>query len=141
MNINNFIVICLIFSSFAFATLSRSNNIVTDSKTKLMWQDDNDSQTQKIKWIKAIEYCKNLKLDKSNKWRLPSIVELLTIADKTIYSPALNPIFKNVTSSYYWSSSGYRNSTNTVWLVNFNHGGDIALSKYDPRYIRCVRPI
>lgn len=140
MNINVFIVIYIILSTFIFADLKRKNNMVIDTKANLIWQDDIDSQNHKITWIKAIAYCKNLKLGGYKNWRLPDISELLTIADKSSFTPAIYPAFKNVISSYYWSSSGYKDSTNTVWLVNFNNGGDISLSKYDPRYIRCVSP-
>jgi len=114
-------------------------NTVTDSTTGLMWQDDNDAKTVKKDWQGSIDYCENLSFSGYSDWRLPSRLELLSIADKTKTNPAIKEGFQNVVSDYYWSSSSYVNLSNYAWRVLFDDGDDSANRKGNNYYVRCVR--
>ena len=63
--------------------------ICNDKKLgRLMWQDE--KQGFKVTWDEAQKYCKTLSLAGYKDWRLPTKVELLSIADHSRYNPALN---------------------------------------------------
>jgi hypothetical protein len=112
---------------------------VTDSTTGLMWQDNSDAKTVKKDWQGAIDYCENLSFLGYTDWKLPTRLELLSIADKTKSSPAINEGFQNVVSDYYWSSSGSVNLSDGAWDVSFGNGNVNTYNKDNSNYVRCVR--
>lgn len=138
MNKNRFIILCIALSTFIFADLSRNKNMVIDNKTNLIWQDDIASKNHTAKWIDAKKHCKKLKLGGYTKWRLPNIIELLSIVDKHRYNPAMSSTFKNITPLYYWSSSPYKPSSINAWGADFSNGNDGAYNKSHSIYVRCV---
>ncbi len=109
-----------------------------DSKTNLIWQDNIDSKKKNVKWANAVRYCKDLRLDGYTNWKLPNIIELLSIVDKSKYNPAIYSTFKNVSPLYYWSSSPYVSNPINSWGVDFGTGNDGAYNKSHSIYIRCV---
>lgn len=113
-------------------------NIVYDSSTNLIWQDDIRVKTVKKNWKNSIEYCKNLNFKTYNDWRLPTKSELITILDKRRY-PTIKKEFKNYTSNYYWSSSTYDGYSGNAWKANFSNGYINYYLKGFSGYIRCVR--
>lgn len=136
------ILICLILLTLsANADLRRDNSkeIVSDTSSKLMWQDNSEAKIVYKNWNDAIEYCESLLFSGYNDWRLPNINELLSIADRTKYNPAINSVFSNVNSSDYWSSTTYASGTSNAWVVNFYYGNVDWLSKTYSYYVRCVR--
>lgn len=112
---------------------ARSGDIVIDNVTKLQWQDDTDAKTVLKTWEDAKTYCSGLTLGGYSDWRLPSIQELLSIADLGKYNPAIDSTFQNVSSNGYWSS------TSTAWYVGFDDGDDGWSNKSSSGYVRCVR--
>jgi len=116
-----------------------SKQVVKDIKTHLMWQDNKDAKTVKRDWQGAINYCKNLKLGGYKDWRLPSVSELFTIVDYDTYNPAISPVFKNVVSKYYLSSTTLANNTSLVLVVYFYYGFNANTTKSNIYYVRCVR--
>ena len=141
-------------SLLLYASFSRdSSGVVADSATGLAWQDDYSDNGEEIKeatWQEALFYCEELSLGDRDDWRLPNIKELRSITDKSKYDPAIDSVFTNVTSSYYWSSTtvtySYHWSFTTgmsgsskEWTVNFNYGSDGWRSRTNEHYVRCVR--
>lgn len=111
--------------------------VVLDTTTNLMWQDDATPASKT--WLDAIAYCEALTLG-SFSWRLPNLNELHTIADKTRSSPAINPVFTNVISNLYWSSTTtYKPDTSSARWINFDNGSGYTSVKTLTRYVRCVR--
>ena len=136
------ILLIMIGLSLVQAEFLRENDVVLDTQTKLMWQD-NEIGT-KVNWEAAIQRCEDLSLARHEDWRLPSINELRSIIDISKTSPALVDAFTKSSSSYYWSSSTYEDSKSDAWGVNF-YSGDVD-SRYmgngdkgDFNYVRCVR--
>jgi hypothetical protein len=134
------IFLTLLFCGVAVADMSRIGEIVTDSKTKLMWQDNAEASTVTRNWQGAIEYCEALKFGGHDDWRLPNINELKSITDRTRNNPAINPAFVNVTTNnYYWSSTSVSGDTDSAWVVLFYYGSMDYRTKDYTNYLRCVR--
>ena len=139
MKVNTIIFFIIVANINLFASFSKQGDIVIDSKAKLMWQDNSDVVKYK-NWSNALEYCHNLTLGGYSDWRLPNIRELLSIADKRKYNPAIYSTFKNVVSGYYWSASTDASNTSNAWIVNFKYGYDHWHPKSNSLYVRCVHP-
>ena len=126
-------------SVILFADFSRDNNmqIVTDNSTRLQWQDDvNISKT----WTGAIAYCENLTLGNHTDWRLPNENELYSLSDMSKRNPAIDSIFKNIASDYYWSSTTDAGYSDYAWAVSFYSGyQNSGNAKSNSDYVRCVR--
>ena len=127
------------FSSFLSADLIRSGGVVRDDFTKLEWQDTYLSGIKKATWSEALIYCDELTLGEKSDWRLPNINELKSIIDRGRYRPAINSIFINVTSDFYWSSTTVASDSRYARLVNFSGGNDFWYAKTDENVVRCVR--
>lgn len=114
-----------------------NTKIVSDSTTKLEWQDD---AIGKVKtWQSAIDGCENLTLD-GNGWRLPNINELKSIIDKGRVNPAIvNAFTQTETTYYYWSSTPYEGYEDGAWVVDFYDGSARSNYKGTTLYVRCVR--
>jgi hypothetical protein len=145
--------------------------IVTDILTGLEWQDSADVSLEKKNWLNsevyakciddygnpscpdegcdvcndtsgdtAIRYCLELELDGGG-WRLPSLDELFYIVDKGAIEPSIDPVFKNVQNSTYFSSTILGSRFLPV-AVDFNEG--YALKSFPKMdnfrgYVLCVR--
>lgn len=136
------------FSTLLYADFSKANGVVTDTITKLEWQDDysdNGGTIKKTTWSEAINYCEALSLDGKSDWRLPNINELISLVDDTRYAPAINTVFENTISfnSGYWSSTARANVSNSssAWYIAFVSGQrNTAPKGYGYTYcVRCVR--
>ncbi len=129
----------LLCASVVFAAYTdNGDNTVTDSITGLMWQQEDDNTTRT--WEAAITYCEDLTLAGYGDWRLPNINELESIADDTVFSPAIDTVaFPNTNSSGYWSSTTFAFSTGYAWGVSFHGGYVYSSNKTYSDYFRCVR--
>ncbi|MBL0687091.1 MAG: DUF1566 domain-containing protein [Sulfurospirillum sp.] len=131
----------LILVSISSANFSRDDNkkIVTDSSTNLQWQDDDDAKSMKKSWENAIDYCEGLELGGYDDWHLPNKNELLSIADKSLHSPAISSIFQNIINGGYSSSTTTTHDTTSSWYINFLDGMDSYNTKTSKNFVRCVR--
>ena len=122
------------------STFTRDNikEVVNDSATGLMWQDDASVKSVKKSWREAKEYCENLTKSGYSDWFLPSIAELESIVDTKRYNPAIKKEFQNSVSSFYWSSSPVSYS-NSAWYVDFKSGYSYRNRKTNSGYVRCAR--
>ena len=131
------ILLIMIGVSILNADFTRSGDTVTDSISKLEWQD-NEIGTS-TKWTAALERCESLVLSGSSDWRLPNVNELKSIVDKSKYDPAIIASFQNTNSDYYWSSSSYEGLSDDAWSVYFSYGNLHNRNKARYHYVRCVR--
>jgi hypothetical protein len=126
-------VIILFGSGTVFGFTDNGNSTITDSRTGLVWQQQDDATTRT--WETAITYCEGLALAGQSDWRLPNIKELRTIVDNAKNSPAINTTyFPNTQSSNYWSSSTDALYTGLyAWTVTFYDGAVTAGDVRRPR--------
>ena len=121
-------------------SLSFSSDVLTDSKTGLMWQDNSAAKNTKKDWKGALVFCSELRLAGHDDWRLPTINELQNIVDISQHKPAMKKGFENVgASGYYWSSSAHVSNEEFAWIMNFKRGYEYNNYKTYERYVRCVR--
>ena len=116
-----------------------SKEIVRDSATGLMWQDDSGAMSVQKNWEGAKSHCQNLTHGGYNDWRLPTISELESLADVSKQNLAIKEEFKNVASSSYWSSSPDVSDSKNAWRVGFDGGYSDTYNKTDEYYVRCAR--
>jgi len=118
-----------------------TKDIVLDTSTNLMWQDDNDAKTLQKNWEDAITYCEAKTLGGYSDWRLPNINELSLLADRSLSSsPVLSSSFDNVIDDFYWSSTTYVSVPTQAWNVLFSVGYTYRTDKTTAnRFVRCVR--
>jgi hypothetical protein len=117
---------------------SRANEVVTDHVTGLEWQDDAEAKTVTKNWVDAQTHCSALGLDGGG-WRLPSRKELVSLSDYGRSSPAIDPVFTNVASYFYWSSTTSAGRSSLAWGVYFYDGYQGSYRKSYSFYVRCVR--
>lgn len=116
----------------------RSLGTFIDSKTGLVWQDDEDAKSVIRDWKEAEGYCNNLTLADKNDWRLPLKFELESIID-TDNIPAIKDGFQNVSSTHYWGSPIKIGST-FAWHIYFGEDGGSYYETMDNlNSVRCVR--
>jgi hypothetical protein len=118
-----------------------SNQVVFDTASKLMWQDNNDAIYYIYTWENAISYCENLNFSGATDWRVPNINELYTLVDFTKSNPAINTKFINTISNKYWTSTSSKYATNNAWYINFTNGLSAYQIKSTSTLVRCVRDI
>ena len=116
-----------------------AKEVVVDTATNLMWQDNADAKTIKKSWNDAIDYCENLTLGGYSDWHLPNYNELWKLADRSRYNPALHQVFQNIVSGSYWSSTTVSGGTIFVDIIDFNNGNSYGTLKSNSDYVRCVR--
>ena len=121
-------------------TVSASGNQVSDNVTGLAWQRRIDSRL--YTWDDARGACTCLSLDESGpgRWRLPSRIELASIADWTTAAPAIDSTaFPDTPSDDFWSSSRFTSEADLRLLVFFQNGYTSFGNYADTYHIRCVR--
>jgi len=133
------------------------NGTVTDNLTGLIWLQ-NANKWGAVNWNTALNNCSNLAADGSTltdgsvagDWRLPNIMELLSLIDWRYYDPALcnaagtghwssGDAFTGVQSIRYWSSTTYAGNTSYAWGAGLTSGGFDEGSKTDAYYVWPVR--
>ncbi|PID47442.1 MAG: hypothetical protein CR967_04390 [Proteobacteria bacterium] len=130
------------FEPFAKNPVTSNNGMATDNDSGLMWQDNGDVGVVEKKWKEAIEYCESLTLGGYADWRLPNIIELLSITNKADkFDPSLKDGFVKRISGSFWSSTTYLPMPQYAWTVGFLKGSSFKKHKDHDyhRYIRCVR--
>jgi hypothetical protein len=125
--------------------------VVTDRVTGLVWQRALPTpypgcsarstamavQGDNCLWTEAKSYCDNLELAGATDWRLPSKVELESIADET-RSPGIDTTTFPGAGGGFWSTSTVPART-SVWVVDFADGHSTTHEKSVPHWVRCVR--
>ena len=123
-------------------------DIVSDSETGLMWQDDT---LQYKNWKDAISYCDALTLADFDNWYLPNINELFSIVDLTRVNLAISDSFtgkvessNSINNERFWSSTNIYNEIKVerAYYVNFALGTiESNMEIKSESLTRCVRRI
>ena len=121
-----------------------STGVVLDTRTNLMWQDD-ELVTGKS-WKEAIDYCESLTLGGFIDWRLPNFNEYDSLIDTSRNTPAMSPVFQNVAvdaGDSYWTSTTYMEDNKTkAWTLQTRNGWNSKVEKTSndgTLFVRCVR--
>jgi hypothetical protein len=122
-----------IFVEEVMRFVDNKDGTVTDTTTRLTWQQSDDGIRRT--WKEAQDYAESL----GGGWRLPTVEELFLLADRSKSNPAIDPIFQ-CRSYYYWSSSTYAYYPDYAWFVDFGYG----YAHWDYKsnanyYVRCAR--
>lgn len=127
-------------SRFSFDSWTSAwwDSVILDSVTWLMWQS-NWTLWWTITWDLANSYCADLELWWYTDWRLPTLKELLSIADLSRYSPSIDTTYFTAHSNYYWSSTTRASITINKWIVNFTYGTNSTSIRTNTFYVRCIR--
>jgi len=109
--------------------------------SELVWHDMNDSKSIQKNWNEAKKYCLDLKFNKHNDWRLPTIRELQTLVDLKKYSPAIKDTVHQKVSftTFYWSSTPLASNSLMAWHIFYKYGESYYGDKKEKYAVMCVR--
>ena len=113
---------------------------VLDNMTSLIWSGGN-LNNERMEWTDAKAACAALTLCEQSDWRLPTVEELFSLADRSRFSPAIDTAFFPMTkSNWYWSSTPDASSpADYAWFVNFNYGDANVNNQSNAAFVRAVR--
>lgn len=131
--------------------------IVADTATGLDWQGCSLGQTgpsctepaSAVDWRTALASCEALSWGGHDDWRLPNIIELRSIVDQRVQSPAIDTTMFPGTPYYgvgmtemnvgqYWSATA-RSYNSFALYVDFGFGFSHFYEQPEGRHVRCVR--
>jgi hypothetical protein len=101
---------------------------VLDKNTGLVWEQAPDA-TERI-WASATSYCVQKNVGGTVGWRLPSVVELKSVQDRSpgVVAPFVPAsVFTGIQSTYYWSATTIADNPSFAWSVFFL-GNDVSIS-------------
>lgn len=140
----NIVLIIISFATMLNADFRRDSdrNTVIDNTNNLEWIDDSTHGTGIKKWQDANTFCENSNHAGESDWRLPTINELMTLADYDKTGVAYNSTFRyNKSSSYtyFWSSTKVTGNDTDFWSLKFEPGNTFNAHYSKSYYSRCVR--
>ena len=104
--------------------MDNGDGTVTDLKTNLMWL--RSPKELPVTYDEAVDYCKNLSYNNLSGWRLPTVMEWLSIMEQKQIPPSLisgypfdKPIFY---SHLYWTKTQSEFSINRFYTVDLYKG-------------------
>jgi hypothetical protein len=111
---------------------------VLDTVTGLRWQQNIDPTG--YNWQNANGYCASLVVAGVGGWRLPTVVELVSIVDFTRADPAVDAdAFPNTPVMPFWTSQTDTANSGLAWYVYFKNGGAYnGNDVLDVQQVRCV---
>ena len=126
------------FQPNAQATAKTASDEVTDKTTGLVWQLGDDGNT--YTYAQAGPHCASFKsAEAATGWRLPSVVELMTLIDSGVDLPSISPSFSGAQSTNYWTSTPTATANMLAWTVKFDYGEVIPLLTDTSLPVKCVR--
>ncbi len=121
-------------------------DVVFDRATGLMWARDGLEPGCRVGmrqiWNIALDYCNTLNFAGFDDWRLPNMIELLSICDWSRFDPVHWTPFTNtqILNYYgYWTSTTYARQTTTAWYIRCNDGYAGTRAKIEECFLRAVR--
>jgi hypothetical protein len=118
---------------------------VTDNVTGLMWQQGSAPGTYTQSG--AVMFCQQLSLGGHQDWRLPTIIELVSLIDVGQAPSTFNLTYFTSTAAggLFWSATGLAGAplvngmAQTAWYVDFGDGQSDSTTVGSTNYVRCVR--
>jgi hypothetical protein len=138
---NSFSVRCVRSGRSAFAPGAHYDvhpDEVLDLATGLRWQ--RVPAPRPLPFRAAAGYCGQLKLATERAWRVPTLVELLTLVDEGAAAPMIDrAAFPATPAEPFWSSSTFANGSELAWYVRFDQGSGLYGRLLEAFRVRCVR--
>jgi hypothetical protein len=121
-----------------------TDETVQDAVTGLTWQRNLPATyagcSGTCTWQKAKAYCEGLVLEGADDWRLPTMIELVSILDDNAVMPSIDAAaFPNTASDNFWSASPNAGDVSQAWGVGFAAFQILARPTTDSLHVRCVR--
>ncbi len=115
--------------------IDNHNATVTDAAHGLVWQVHDCGA--ELNWREARAYAAQLRLGGAAGWRLPTLFELLALAQSTAN---VRTLFRN-SGAWYWSGSPCRGDGARVWHVSLIHCHYHKYGVDGTGRVRCVRDV
>jgi MYXO-CTERM domain-containing protein len=126
------------FQPNAQALVKSASDEVTDTTTGLVWQAGDDGKT--YDQASAVQHCAAFQSSEAKSgWRLPSVVELMTLVNNGVDMPSIDPSFIGTLTTNYWTTTPTAAETKLTWTVKFDFGEVIPLLMDTTLPVRCVR--
>jgi hypothetical protein len=112
---------------------------VLDNKTGLIWA----LQAVRVEnWNEADAAAKAVRACGFADWRLPTVEELFTLADRTRFNPAIDSeFFPDTPVDWFWTSTPWAQSpSGYAWRVSFYYGSANYYVHDGYGFVRAVRP-
>lgn len=122
------------------AYTASTDGTILDNTTQLLWQQTAPITTYSS--ADAVSYCSTLNLGGHSDWRLPSVIELVSILvwERANPGPAVDPVaFPNTPALHFWSSTSVAGIASNRWAVDFGYGNIAQRTMTTLLNIRCVR--
>ena len=119
--------------------------VIRDNLTGLMWTKNANLPAGTRSWSDAVTYCENLTYCGYSDWRLPNIMEAISLMNYGRMMPTLEgggPTFINVQTGdvYYWASSVDAGTPSTyAWRFSMRVGTTDTQTKATLHYVWPVR--
>ena len=126
---------------FLLLTSLHARDVVYDTTTSLLWQDAAINEDASVTFKEATNYCKFLKIDNYNDFRLPTLNELQTLVNYNNFDSAILDGFNHVASTTYWTTTRFVDQNDAVWTINFEKGSRNTKAIYYDRHFRCVQTL
>jgi hypothetical protein len=113
---------------------------VVEGGANLIWDP---RETKAMDYANAEKYIAQLNKDEPETgWRLPTVDELFSLADRTKHSPAIDTrFFPKCQRDWYWTSTPAAYSpADCAWVVSFYNGYAHWLYRASHAFVRAVRP-
>lgn len=92
---------------------------VRDNNTGLVWEQALELTTHA--WGNATWYCANKIVGGAGGWRLPAVVELKSVEDRTLPSPYINSVFNSngiLSANNWWFATTSGINADDAWIVD-----------------------
>ena len=119
---------------------------VLDLATGLRWQ--RAAAPEPLPFGATSAYCRHLKLGSRQDakqsakkvWRVPTLVELLTLIDEGAAAPMIDrTAFPDSPAEPFWTSSTFANGAELAWYVRFDQGAGLYGRLIEAFRVRCVQ--
>ncbi|MBH2006834.1 MAG: DUF1566 domain-containing protein [Myxococcaceae bacterium] len=116
---------------------SISNGMVLDTLTGIRWEQV--PSASKMNFTVAQHYCTQRNTGGYSGWRVPNVVEIMTMYDPTLPAPYVNTtVFSGTTSDHFWSSSPRIGNIGSAWQLQLQAQQVWYPMLSNMGYVRCV---
>lgn len=133
--------------------VAEGDGTTVDQLTQLMWMRcplgqtwsgrDCQGEAQRVRWQDGLAEAERINRTGShfyNDWRVPSLRELATVAERQCTRPRINlQVFPGTPSAGFWTSTGRAQDPGQVYALDFDTGGIRQFAPDVSLHVRLVR--